>query len=79
AAISALGALAMVVNRSLLSKLVPDAELGKVFAMTAAFEAAVPLMSSPLYTVVYNSTIEVFPGTVYLMSILFYMITAIVF
>ncbi|XP_068219406.1 probable peptidoglycan muropeptide transporter SLC46 [Palaemon carinicauda] len=65
--------LAALVNRSILSKIVPDEEIGKVFSMTAAFEAAVPLMSSPLYTLVYNTSIKSFPGAVYLMTSLFFL------
>ena len=59
------------INRAVLSKIVPDEEIGKIFSMTAGFEAAVPLMSSPLYTLVYNNTIVTFPGAVYFMTVLF--------
>ncbi|XP_064095307.1 probable peptidoglycan muropeptide transporter SLC46 [Macrobrachium nipponense] len=70
--VGGLSGLAALVNRSILSKIVPDEEIGKVFSMTAAFETAVPLMSSPVYTLVYNNSITSFPGAVYLMTALFY-------
>ena len=54
------------VIRSLLSKVVPATELGKVFTMLGCLEAAVPLIASPILTIVYNNTLNTFPGSVYL-------------
>jgi len=54
------------VTRSLLSKVVPDTELGKVYTMLGCLEAAVPLVASPILTIVYNNTLNTFPGSVYL-------------
>jgi len=54
------------VIRSLLSKVVPDTDLGKVYTMLGCLEAAIPLVASPILTIVYNSTLDSFPGAVYL-------------
>jgi len=54
------------VIRSLLSKVVPDTELGKVYTMLGCLEAAIPLIASPILTIVYNTTLDTFPGSVYL-------------
>ncbi|KAJ8955901.1 hypothetical protein NQ318_005449 [Aromia moschata] len=48
--------------RSLVSKLVPEDEIGKVFAMIIASENTLSLASSPLYTALYNATINTDPG-----------------
>ena len=53
------------VIRSLLSKVVPDTDLGKVYSMLGCLEAAIPLVASPVLTIVYNSSLETFPGAVY--------------
>eukprot|EP00092_Neocalanus_flemingeri_P012562 GFUD01013540.1.p1 GENE.GFUD01013540.1~~GFUD01013540.1.p1 ORF type:complete len:490 (+),score=71.29 GFUD01013540.1:897-2366(+) len=53
------------VIRSLLSKVVPDTDLGKVYSMLGCLEAAIPLIASPVLTIVYNSTLDTFPGAVY--------------
>ena len=54
------------VIRSLLSKTVPEADLGKVYTLLGCLEAAVPLAASPLLTIIYNNTIDTFTGAVYL-------------
>ena len=54
------------VIRSLLSKTVPEADLGKVYTLLGCLEAAIPLAASPLLTVIYNNSLDTFPGAVYL-------------
>lgn len=49
-------------SRSLLSKLVPDDEIGKIFSMIMATEFLVGLGASPLYTAVYKATINTDPA-----------------
>jgi len=54
--------------RSLLSKVTPVAELGKVYSLLAGLEAAVPLAASPLFSVIYNNTLDTFVGCVFLVE-----------
>lgn len=68
AAFSCLGGFGMITVRSLISKQVPDEEQGKVFSMLASWESILPLISSPMYTLVYNASITSFPGACYFMS-----------
>ncbi|CAG0886398.1 unnamed protein product [Darwinula stevensoni] len=56
------------VARSMLSKCVPQQELGKVFAMLAVVEAIVPMFGGSLYGTIYAETVDWFPGTFYLIS-----------
>ena len=56
------------VFRSMISKQVPADELGQVFSVLASLESIVPLMSSSTYNLVYEATIEWFPGCVYLVE-----------
>ncbi|XP_042860364.1 proton-coupled folate transporter-like [Penaeus japonicus] len=53
-------------SRGALSKLVVQHEMGAVFSVIGIGEALLPLAVSPAYTAIYNSTLEVFPGTVFL-------------
>lgn len=48
--------------RSLLSKMVSADETGKLFSITVALESLVLLGGIPLYTMVYNSTLDSNPG-----------------
>lgn len=51
-----------------LSKLVPKEELGAIFAVVALGEAVMPIVSGPVFTGVYNATLEVFPGTLFVIT-----------
>ena len=66
-----------IIIRSALSKVTPADELGCIFSMLGALEAFLPLIASPLMTKVYNSTLDIFPGTFLLVSALFYLLTII--
>ncbi|KAJ9575642.1 hypothetical protein L9F63_007503 [Diploptera punctata] len=63
--IVALGPIVAPVLRSMTSKVVPLSERGKVFAILAAADNAVPLVSGVLYTQVYNATINTAPATIF--------------
>ncbi|KAG5889734.1 hypothetical protein JTB14_010208 [Gonioctena quinquepunctata] len=70
-----LGALAEVLNatsfiamRSIISKLVPSDELGKINSLFGLAEASVPLLYGPVYSKVYAATITFFPGAFYLVG-----------
>jgi len=52
----------------MLSKCVNKSDLGKIYSLLGSLEAAVPLLAAPLFTVVYNSTLETFPGAVFLVQ-----------
>lgn len=64
--ISSLGPVVGPVLRSLTSKVVPSSERGKVFALLAACDNSVPLISGVLYSQIYIATIGVFPGIFFL-------------
>lgn len=63
--IVALGPIVAPVLRSMTSKIIPLSERGKVFAILAAADNAVPLFSGVLYTQVYNATISSAPYTIF--------------
>lgn len=48
--------------RSLISKSVPSDEIGKVFAFVVGLETLSGMIACPMYTFVYNSTIETMPS-----------------
>ncbi|KAF2363247.1 Major facilitator superfamily [Trinorchestia longiramus] len=52
--------------RSMLSKFVPGDELGKVSAVMGALDGVMPMASFSLYTLVYKSSVHVFPGAQFL-------------
>lgn len=69
AVISSVGPVGGPLLRSMASKVVPTLERGKVFAVLSVCDNAVPLVSSVLYTQVYNWTLNVFPGIFILTAI----------
>ena len=52
----------------------PAEELGRIFSLVASLEACVPLVTSPIMTIVYNNTLEYFPGAILLISALLYLL-----
>jgi len=52
--------------RSIISKLVPADELGKIYSLFGVSEALMPLAYGPLYTFIYSRTIETFPGAYFI-------------
>ncbi|KAG0729027.1 Proton-coupled folate transporter [Chionoecetes opilio] len=67
-ALSAGGGITIIGSRGAISKLVTHDELGAVFSVVGVFESLAPVITSPIYTLVYNNTLDVFPGTVFLIS-----------
>ncbi|XP_025410659.1 uncharacterized protein LOC112683722 isoform X2 [Sipha flava] len=57
---------AFVAMRSILSKLVPANELGQVLAVFSLAETVVPAIFRPLYSVIYQKTLNWFPGAFYI-------------
>lgn len=60
--ISSVGPIVAPVLRSMISKVIPISERGKVFALFAVCDNAVPFVSGVLYTQIYNYTLGEFPG-----------------
>ncbi|KAK9710999.1 Major Facilitator Superfamily [Popillia japonica] len=60
--IRSLGGILAPMIRSLLSKMVTQEETGKLFSVTVALESLVLLGGIPLYTLVYNNTLDTEPG-----------------
>ena len=57
----------------------PAADLGKVFTLLGCLEGAIPLAASPLLTVIYNNSLDTFPGAVYLAEAGFMMVDLVLF
>ena len=51
----------------------PD-EIGKILAFVAAMQNFIPLVSSPIFGIIYRSTVEFFPQTIYLILAGFFLI-----
>nr|XP_053632536.1 proton-coupled folate transporter-like isoform X3 [Cherax quadricarinatus] len=77
--VSCLGGLPLIVTRSIISKVVPREELGKVFSLLASWESIIPLLSNPLYTFLYNATIKVFPGAMYFLNAIFFINASVIY
>ncbi|KAK3928683.1 Thymic stromal cotransporter protein [Frankliniella fusca] len=54
--------------RAIASKLVPSDELGKVNSLFGACEAMMPVVCGPLYSKVYQATMDTLPGAFFLMG-----------
>ncbi|XP_060861888.1 uncharacterized protein LOC132938919 [Metopolophium dirhodum] len=54
-----------IVMGSILSKIVPHAELGQGSAIMAVIEIIVPVVYKPLYSAIYRATLTTFPETFY--------------
>lgn len=50
---------------------------GTAFALTSVVEALTPIAASPLYTFVYNETLQTFSGAFYILSSAFYALDVI--
>ncbi|KYB26390.1 probable peptidoglycan muropeptide transporter SLC46 [Tribolium castaneum] len=58
----ALGGVLSPMVRSLVSKIVPNDEIGKVFALIVATESLIGMGGSPIFTAIYNTTISTDAG-----------------
>lgn len=67
-ALSAGGGITISCSRGALSKLVAPDELGAVFSVVAILESLAPILCSVVFTPIYNLTLDVFPGTVFVIS-----------
>ena len=49
--------------RCIISKNVKPDEVGKIFSFVSAFQAFIPLVASPVFGIIYQSTVEMLPQT----------------
>ncbi|KAF2884242.1 hypothetical protein ILUMI_21934, partial [Ignelater luminosus] len=68
AVVEMLNGTSFIAMRSIMSKLVPPDELGKINSLFGVSEALMPLVYGPMYSVVYKATINVLPGTFFLLG-----------
>ncbi|KAG4074975.1 hypothetical protein HA402_014554 [Bradysia odoriphaga] len=59
-----------VVAKSMLSKLCPPEDFGKMFSLLAVIELLVPLVFDPTYITIYQHTMDIYPGSVFFLSAL---------
>lgn len=67
-AVTGISTFAISCSRGALSKLVAPDELGAVFSVIGMGESLLPVLTTPLNTAIYNSTLEVFPGMVFVVQ-----------
>jgi hypothetical protein len=68
AIVEALNGTSFIAMRSIMSKLVPADELGKINSLFGVSEALMPLIYGPMYNIVYKITINFLPGGFYLLG-----------
>ncbi|CAG7665838.1 unnamed protein product, partial [Allacma fusca] len=61
--------MATIISRSMLSKMVPQEELGKIFTFVACGETSMPILASALYSTIFINTEKDFPGAFSLLSL----------
>ena len=54
--------------RSIISKMVPADELGKINSLFGVAEALMPLIYGPMYNLMYKATIRFLPGAFFLLG-----------
>ncbi|XP_031618143.1 uncharacterized protein LOC116337604 [Contarinia nasturtii] len=59
--------------RAYLACLVPSCEIGKIYSMTTSMESLAPIGAAPIYTFIYNYTIDTYPGAFNFFSALVYL------
>lgn len=65
ASVASLGPIVAPVIRSMASKAVPINERGVLFSILSVFDNAIPFMSAPLYSQLYNATIDTYPQAIF--------------
>ncbi|XP_073953162.1 lysosomal proton-coupled steroid conjugate and bile acid symporter SLC46A3-like [Choristoneura fumiferana] len=65
---SMLGSLSPPLIRSQITKVVPNEEVSKLYALISCMEAVVPIFSPILFNTVYFATLAYYPGAVYVIS-----------
>ncbi|KAK3907877.1 Proton-coupled folate transporter [Frankliniella fusca] len=67
-AVSGLGGMSSPLNRAIMAETVPKNDIGKLFSIVSAFVTFIPIVAALSYTFLYNSTMNTFPGAIYLFS-----------
>uniref|UniRef100_A0A7G3B2D9 Putative transporter add1 major facilitator superfamily protein n=1 Tax=Lutzomyia longipalpis TaxID=7200 RepID=A0A7G3B2D9_LUTLO len=49
-------------GRAVVSNVTPPSDIGKIFSLVTALESISPIISTPLFTLIYTSTIDTFPS-----------------
>lgn len=60
--------------RSIISSIIPNNEIGKIYSITSSFEALSGLGAAPLYAYIYSQTLTYFAGAFYLITAFVYCI-----
>jgi PCFT/HCP family folate transporter-like MFS transporter 1/3 len=58
----------VIIGRSMVSKLVPNDELGKIYAVLGSVEALVPILGMLIYNNIYRASLNFFPGIIFLVT-----------
>ncbi|XP_037717847.1 proton-coupled folate transporter [Drosophila subpulchrella] len=58
--------------KAILSHVTPSSELGKIFSLTTSLQSISPLGAAPLYTAVYQATVNFYPGIFNFISVALY-------
>ncbi|KAK6626714.1 hypothetical protein RUM44_009190 [Polyplax serrata] len=69
ASLASVGPVVAPVLRSMASKIVPENERGKVFAVLSVADTTVPLFSGIVYSQVYNATIHSYPAAIFWVTV----------
>lgn len=75
--VSLLKGIATPMCRSLIANIVPATEIGKVYSMTTSIESLTPIAAAPLYVMIFNQTIETYPGAYNFVSAAIYLTCAL--
>ncbi|XP_063905076.1 probable peptidoglycan muropeptide transporter SLC46 [Zophobas morio] len=68
AILEALNGTSFIAMRSIISKMVPPDELGKINSLFGVAEALMPLIYGPMYNLMYKATIRFLPGAFFLLG-----------
>ncbi|XP_017044551.1 proton-coupled folate transporter [Drosophila ficusphila] len=60
--------------KAILSHVTPTSELGKIFSLTTSLQSISPLGAAPMYTAVYQATVNFYPGIFNFISVGLYFI-----
>ncbi|XP_050443837.1 solute carrier family 46 member 3-like [Adelges cooleyi] len=77
AAINFLQGPAIISQKSIVNKIIPAEELGQVTAVTSIGENLVPVFCGPLYSAIYEATVDYFPGAYFLLTASITLITIV--
>jgi len=69
----------IIASRSMISKLIPRSEIGKVNSFIGTIDSCTPFFANPMYSAVYSATFETLPGAFFFMSVGFTVPPLIIF